>query len=135
MKTTQIDEALIESLARSQLLAVYLDSKALSLRFQFTFGPPADDIVVELLNTAHIVISKDIDDAELLAVVGEVRLTAVSDGGFSILTKLGYLFKSEANSNAVFTYPSRTMYHFHMEGDVSADVVCGKYTITRLKQP
>jgi len=133
--TNDRQESLLQSLRNSQLSEVRLDPCTLSIQFRFTFGPGKDDVVIEMSKTVHIAISKDPEDEELLAIVGEVTLHEALDGGLSILTDLKYPFKSTADRSAVFTYPSTRLYHFHMEGDVCADVVCAQYKLQVINRP
>lgn len=125
-------EALIQGLNTSQLRSVNLDPETLSLRFRFTFGPSENDVIVELSNTAHIAISKHLEDEEGLGVIMEVKLRALEDGGAAVLTELNYPLLQH-QGGPVLTYPSVALYHFHMEGDVCADVVCSSYKVRRLK--
>lgn len=122
-------ESILESLQDSQVSNVQLDPQMLSIQFQFTFGPGRDDVVIEMSNTVHIAISKDPEDEELPALVGEVSITPVLDGGLAVLTALKYPFKSTEDRGSVFTYPSIRLYHFHLEGDICAEVVCAQYKI------
>ena len=123
------EHALIASLRHSQLKEVRLDRQSLSVSFHFTFGPDAQGFVLTFKNTVHVAVSKDPDDEELPAIVGEATLVPLSDGGASVLAKLRYPFRKIDDSTAVFTYPERSLYHFHLEGDVCADVVCGNYAM------
>lgn len=125
------EQALIASLRDSQLKEVQLDRQTLSVSLHFTSGPEAQGIVLTLQNTVHVVISKDPDDEELPAVVGEATLVSLQDGGASVLTKLKYPFRKIDDSAAVFTYQDKRLYYFHLEGDVCCDVVCANYQIRR----
>ena len=124
--------ALIQSLDTAQLRSVNLDPEALSLSFRFTFGPAEEDVTVELSGTAHIALSKHPEDEAGCGIVGEVKLKALEDGGAAVLTELNYALLQYDGSH-VLTYPSTPLYHFHMEGDVCADVVCSSYKVRRLK--
>lgn len=125
---------LLTDLRYAQLIQIQLDAQELSLRLRFTFEAGKDDVIVDLSKTLHIAISKNPEDDELPSVVGAVTLSYVEDGGFDILTKLGYPFRETADPNIVFAFASMPLYHFHMEGDVCADVVCGEYGIEKLKR-
>lgn len=125
-------EGLIQELDGSELRSVYLDPEKLSLTLRFTFGPMADDIILELSKTAHLAISKHPEDEEGLGVIMEASLKPLPDGGAAVLTELNYpLFQSLGGP--VLTYPSIPLFHFHMEGDVCADVVCSDYKVRRVK--
>lgn len=125
-------EKLLQGLSTSQLRAVNLNPETLSITFRFTFGPSEQDVVIDLSDTAHIAISKHLEDDEGLGVIMEARLNALSDGGTAILTELNYPLLQSAGG-PVLTYPSVPLFHFHIEGDVCADVVCGRYTARKLK--
>ena len=120
-------ESLLESLQDSELSEVRLDPVSLSIEFRFTFGPERENVSIQMSKIVHIAISKDPDDEEMLAIVGKVLLNPVLDGGLSILEDLKYPFKSTEDQTMVLTYPSVQLYHFHLEGDICADVVCAQY--------
>jgi hypothetical protein len=134
MKDDQNLSRLLTHLRYAQLSQMQLDAQALSLHLRFTFETGQDDVMINLSRTVHIAISKNPEDDELPAVVGEVTLNSVENGGLAILTKLGYPFRTTLDPKIVFTFPSILLCHFHMEGDVCVDVVCGEYGIQKVKR-
>ena len=114
----------LEYLQRSQLKSIVLDSQTLALQFRFTEVEGRPDVVLELLGIAQINIAKDLHDEEMLAIVGEVSVIPVSDGGRAVFERLHYPFSSLEDHDVPFSYPGLQMCHFHMEGDICADVIC-----------
>ena len=123
------EQKLIASLRDAQLKYVRLDPERMAIALRFTFGTDRPDVMVHLRNTAHIAISKDPNDEELPAVVGIATLVPLSVDRISTLTKLAYPFRNTDDPSTVFTYSETPLYHFHLEGDICLDIVCGKYSV------
>jgi hypothetical protein len=119
----------LEYLQRSQLKSIVLDSQTLALQFRFTQVEGKPDTILELLGIAQINLAKDLDDEEMLAMVGEASLVPIADGGRAVFERLHYPFKSLDDHNAPFSYPGVQLFHFHMEGDICADVICKEYRL------
>lgn len=121
-------------LQRSQLKNIALNPQTLALQFRFTEveGKPDRDVQLELLGIAQVNLAKDLEDEEMLAIVGEANLAPITDGGRAIFEKLRYPFRSLELDSAPFSYPDSELFHFHLEGDVCADVVCKEYRLTEL---
>lgn len=120
-------ESLLQNLDKSQLVGIDLDSNNLGVRLEFTFGPEKRDIIVQLFQLVHFIISKEPDDNDGCFFVGEVALNPLKDGGKKILSSLLYPLQ-EKNGN-VASYPAKQMFHFHLEGGVCIEAVCGAYEI------
>jgi hypothetical protein len=123
----------ISYLQRSQLKSIALNPQTMALQFRFTEveGKPDQDVELELLGIAQVNLAKDLEDEEMLAIVGEARMASITDGGRAIFEKLHYPFRSLEHESAPFSYPDLELFHFHLEGDICADVVCKEY---RLKE-
>jgi len=111
-------------LQRSQVSRIVLDPQTLALCFEFVQIEGHPDTILELHGTALIQLAKHVDDEEMLAIVGEASLSAVTDGGFSTFKILGYPFSSGKKVAEPFVYPDIPMVYFHLEGDICADIVC-----------
>jgi hypothetical protein len=119
----------LEYLQRSQLKSIVLDPQTLALQFRFTQVEGKSDTILELLGIAQINLAKDLDDEEMLAVVGEASLVAIADGGRAVFERLHYPLKSLDDHNVPFSYPGVQLFHFQMEGDICADVICKEYRL------
>jgi hypothetical protein len=123
----------LQYLRRSQLKSVVLNPLTLALQFIFTAVEGRPDTILELLGIAQVNLAKDLDDEEMLAIVGEASLVSVADGGLGIFEQLRYPFKSLADDSVPFSYPGTELFHFHLEGDVCADVICKEYRLREQK--
>lgn len=81
---------------------------------------------LKLFNPILFKLSRTLDD-EGLFVVGQAELTTVEDGGKIVLSRLDYGFRSE--DNTAFSYESRSLIHFRIEGDVCIEVIAETYEI------
>ncbi len=86
----------------------------------------ADFANIRLSEIVHLVYSQTLAD-EGAYFVGELSLTQVSDGGKEVLSTLHYRFFDQ--NKEVFSYPSEQLFHFHLEGDICLEVVCGAYEL------
>jgi len=120
---------LLNSLRDFQLHETFVHPIEWSIRFNFSFGsdPTVRDMVIKLSEVVHFLLSKDSDDNEGCYTVYETTLTELEDGGKEVLSSLSYPIKSTDGN--VFCYPSKTLFHFHLEGDLCVEVVCGKYEV------
>ena len=71
--------------------------------------------------------SKSPEDEDGSHPVGDVSLTPLEDGGREVLSSLNY--KICDRDGGVFTYSSASMFHFHLDGWIVLDVVCGEYHV------
>ena len=117
----------ISGLREYQLARMYVGPLLDALILEFTRCSEGADVTVELSQIAHIQVSKTLDDEDGCYLVHEANIERVTDGGTSVLTSLGYRIRDEDGS--VFSYPSQSMYHLHLEGDVCIEVVCGHYQV------
>lgn len=124
---------LLKSLRDFQLVNIFFDPTEWSINLTFTFGsdPSISDIVVKLSEIVHFVWSKNLDDNDGCYLVYEVILTEINDGGVEVLSSLSYPIK-RADGN-VFSYPSKKLFHFYIEGDIILEIVCGTYQILKIK--
>ena len=83
-------ESLLQNLDKSQLVGIDLDPTNLGVRLEFTFGPEERDIIVQLFQLVHFIISKEPDDNDGCFFVGQVALNPLRDGGKKILSSLLY---------------------------------------------
>ncbi len=130
MRYTMMND--LEYLQRSQLKSIVLDSQTLALQFRFTQVEGKPDTILELLGIAQIKLAKDLDDEEMLATMvgaSEPSLIPIADGGRAVFEQLHYPFKSLGDHNVPFSYPGVQLFHFHMEGDICADVICKEYRL------
>jgi hypothetical protein len=127
-------QSLLKSLRKSQLVGLSVDPNHLWVRLEFTygtFGGEADTVVIQLTQLVHFTLSKDPDDDDddWCFFVGEINLTPIEDGGKEILSSLGYRFRER--DGTVASYPSRSLFHFHIEGGVCIEAVCGSYQVSQ----
>jgi hypothetical protein len=118
--------ALINALNTCAVAEIRTDPSWVWLRFEFTSTIGGQNLSVKLFNPIIFKLSRTLDD-EGLFVVGEAELTTVEDGGKSVLSRLDYCFRTE--DNTAFSYESRSLIHFRIEGDVCIDVVAETYEI------
>lgn len=118
--------ALIDELNTCVLGGVYTDPSLASLSFEFVSTINRSSLTVKLINVALFKFSRTLDD-EGLFVVGEADLTPIEDGGKSILHRLDYGFR--VTDGAAFSYESRSLIYFRVEGDVCIDVVAESYDL------
>ena len=121
--------SLLHYLRNSQLTEISISPVDFSVKLTFTFAfeSHSRDFVVHLFRLVHISFSKDLEDNEGCYVVYEMNLKKIDDGGKNILSLLNYPIKNRTGE--VFSYPSQELYHFHLEGDMCIEVICGKYHI------
>ena len=117
---------MLDYLRRSQLIGISLEPTELSARLEFTYGSQEYDVVIQLFEIIHFVLSKDPDDNAPLY-VGRIDLTVIENGGKEILSSLLYPFREQDGS--VTSYPSRSLFHLHIEGGVCIEAVCGSYQV------
>jgi hypothetical protein len=103
-----------------------LEPTELSARLEFTYGSQEYDVVIQLFQIVHFVLSKDPDDNDPFY-VGRIDLTVIENGGKEILSSLLYPFRDRTGS--VASYPSRSLFHLHIEGGVCIEAVCGSYQV------
>jgi hypothetical protein len=120
-------ELLANKLKRSSLVGCTIDSSNFSFALEFSFGLGRTDVVVKLYQIVHSLISKNPDDQESCFFVGNLFITPLYDGGLEALSSLKYSF-NDANGG-ILTYPSRPLWHLHLEGGICLDVVFGAYQI------
>ncbi|MDV3000150.1 MAG: hypothetical protein N5P05_001756 [Chroococcopsis gigantea SAG 12.99] len=120
-------EAILNKLRYFQLTEFLMNPDDFSSRLTFRFNPDSQDIIVELLDIVHIILSKDPDDNDGCYPVGEVTLTNLKDGGKEVLESVNYPFKNRQGD--VFSYPAKELFHFYLEGCIRLQVVCGRYRI------
>jgi hypothetical protein len=124
-------QALLDRLRDFQLVEISFKPTEWSIHLTFTFGPNVKDIVVNLFEIAHFILSKNPDDNDGCYMVGEVTLTSITDGGLRVLSSLNYPFKNRDGS--IFSYPSKQLFYWHLEGDVCLEVICGKYELFQIE--
>ena len=119
------DVALLSALKCAFISCVKLDQTVMKIQFIL------DGIMfatLELHKVVHAVISQTLDDEGPHA-VGELSLSSVNDGGKEVLNALAYRFLNR--DGKAFIYPNNQLYHFHTEGDICVEVVCGSYQLRR----
>ena len=117
---------MLNYLRRSQLIGISLEPNELSARLEFTFGSQEYDVVIQLFQIVHFVLSKDPDDNAPFY-VGRVNLTLLENGGKEILFSLLYPFREQDGRGT--SYPSRSLFHLQIEGGVCIEAVCGSYQV------
>lgn len=120
------DQSLIDGLGYAEVSTVSYNMPNLQLKF--SFQPGVLSTVIELLQVIHLVVSQTQGDNGDF-VVGEVSLTAVENGGKSVLSNLHYRFYDQ--DNAVLNFPDVCLYHFHLEGDICVEAVSESYRISQ----
>lgn len=123
--------SLLNYLRNSQLTEISISPIDSSIKLIFTFDSLTKNFVVQLFELVHISFSKDIEDNEGCYVVYEIKLNEINGGGKDILSLLNYPIKDRHGN--VFSYPSKALFHFHLEGDMCIEAVCGKYQVYELK--
>ena len=126
--------SLLHYLRNSQITEISISPIDFSIKFTltFAFNTHSKNFVIQLFEVAHISCSKDVEDNEGCYVVYEIKLNEISDGGKNILSSLNYPIKNR--NGDVFSYPSKTLFHFHLEGDMCIEAICGKYHIFELER-
>lgn len=110
---------LMASLKYASVTSLQLSKSAVQVDFAMD---GADTAILRLSEVVHMVLSQTLAD-EGAYLVGELSITPVNDGGKEILSALQYRFSNQ--NGEVFSYPAVEMFHFHLEGDVCLEVVCG----------
>ena len=126
------NESTLKDLRKSQLVGLSFDPTHLWVRLEFTFGGEGDNVVIQLTQRIHFVLSKDPDDDDWCFFVCEINLTPIEDGGKEILSSLGYRFRER--DGTVASCSSRSLFHFHLEGGVCIEAVCGSYQVSQQTQ-
>lgn len=117
----------LEDLKSADLVGICLLPQNLGLRLDFTFGPEASDVSLELYHILHIVLSQPFDaDEEFCFWVGEVELRKLESDAEQILSDLSYQFR---NKNGTIAPDSHSLIYFRLTGDILIEVVCNNYKI------
>ncbi|AFZ57709.1 hypothetical protein H6G54_17070 [Anabaena cylindrica FACHB-243] len=143
----------LEDLKSADLVGISLNPHNLGLRLDFTFGPEADDVAIELYQIIHFVFSQSLnpDDEDICFWVGEVELKKIEDDIHGFLSKLGLthnsrkkkpfkeivrnIFRKSLKSNPFIDQNEpvntnlQSLIYFHLQGDISLEVVCKDYKI------
>jgi hypothetical protein len=119
-------QALFNKLESYVLSSILLEPCAQWLRFDFTSTIGEPSMSITLFNPTFFKFSRSFDD-DGHYIVGEAALVPIEDGGQQALTSLGYDLTSD--SGKVATYPSRQMFQFRIDGDISVDAVCEAYEL------
>lgn len=133
--TTTITQNLttfLEDLKSADLVGISLNPQNLGLRLDFTFGPEADDVAIELYHIIHLVFSQPLntDDEDICFWVGEVELKRIEDDIQEYLSK-SYPF---VDKNEVGKTNLQPLIYFQLQGDICLEVVCKNYkTFQQLK--
>jgi hypothetical protein len=114
-----------DDLKSSDLVGISLNPQTLGLHLDFTFGPEAEDVAIELDHIIHLVFSQPLntDDEDICFWVGEVELTKIEDDIQKYLSK-SYPF---VNQNQVDNTNLQSLIYFHLQGDICLEVVCKNY--------
>jgi hypothetical protein len=118
----------LEDLKSADLVGISFLPRTLGLRLDFTFGPEANDIAIELYKIVHLVLSQPInpDDEGYCFWVGEVEIKTLPNDGSQLLSDLSYHF---TNQKKIIDADLSSKFYFRLEGDICIDVVCGRYQI------
>lgn len=119
-------QSLLKYLKRSQLVGISVEPSNLSITLEFTHGTQGCNVIIKVFQVVHFIISKDPDDNDVFY-VGNINLITIEDGGKEILSSLLYPFTEQ--DGGVGIYPSRCLFHLHIEGGICIEVVCGSYQI------
>lgn len=127
--TTAITQNLttfLEDLKSADLIGISLIPPNLGLRLEFTFGPEAGDVAIELYRIVHLVLSQplNVDNEGFCFWVGEVEITKIESGINEALSALSYQFQNETIEPA-----ESSLIHFRLEGDIYLEAVCREYKI------
>jgi len=97
----------------------------LGLRLDFTFGPEADDVAIELYQIIHLVFSQPLnaDNEDICFWVGEVELKKIEDNIQEVLSTSYPFVNQHERVNANL----QSLIYFHLEGDICLEVVCRNY--------
>jgi hypothetical protein len=120
-------ESLADKLKKSSLMSCTIDSSNFSFTLEFSLGGGETDIIIKLYQIIHSSISKDPDEQESCFFVGDFSVTPLSDGGHDVLSYLKHSFRDP--NGEVSSYPSRPLWHLHVEGGICLDFVFGAYEI------
>lgn len=115
----------LDDLKSADLVGISLNPQTLGLRLDFTFGPEADDVAIELYHVIHLVFSQPLntEDEDICFWVGEVELKKIEDDLQKYLSKY-YPF---INQNQVDNTNLKSLIYFHLQGDICLEVVCKNY--------
>jgi hypothetical protein len=111
----------------AQLAGISFDHEEFWVRLIFRMGSSVKDVYLDLLDLAYFNFSKDPDDNEGCYLIGEVHLKAIENNRQELFSLLRFPFRDL--DGEVSTYPSKPLFHFHLEGDVCVEALCGKYLI------
>jgi len=126
---TQNLKTFLEDLKSADLVGICLLPQNLGLRLDFTFGPEAGDVSLELYHILHIVFSQplDADKEEFCFWVGEIELRKLTSADADkILSYLSYPFRDK---NGTIATASDSLIYFQLSGDILIEVVCNNYKI------
>ena len=126
---TQNLKTFLEDLKSADLVGICLLPQNLGLRLDFTFGPEASDVSLELYHILHIVLSQplDADEEEFCFWVGEVELRKLTSADADkILSDLSYQFR---HKNGTVATASDSLNYFRLTGDILIELVCKNYKI------
>ena len=115
----------LDDLKSADLVGISLNPQNLGLRLDFTFGPEADDVAIELYHIIHLVFSQPLntDNEDICFWVGEVELKRIEDNIQNYLSK-SYPF---INQNEVDNTDLQSLIYFYLQGDICLEVVCKNY--------
>ncbi len=118
----------LEDLKSADLVGITFLPRTLGLRLDFTFGPEANDVAIELYKIVHLVLSQPInpDDEDYCFWVGEVEVKKLVNDGTQLLSDLSYQFTKQ---NGMIDSDLASRFYFHLEGDICIEVVCSHYQI------
>lgn len=119
-------QSLLKYLRKSQLIGISFEPIKLSAHLEFTVGSEGYDVIIQLFQIVHFMLSKYPYDNENFY-SGEIDWTSIKDGGKEVLSSLLYPFKEQDGSLA--SYPSRSLFHLHIEGGVCIEAVCESYQV------
>lgn len=118
----------LEDLKSADLIGISLIPPNLGLRLEFTFGPEAGDVAIELYRIVHLVLSQPLnaDNEGLCFWVGEVEIKKIESGINEVLSALSYQFQ---NQHGTIDAAESSLFHFRLEGDIYLEAVCGEYKL------
>jgi hypothetical protein len=118
---------LADKLKGSSLINCTIDSSNFSFHLEFSFGHGKTDVIVKLYQVVHSLISKDPDDQDSCFFIGDLFINSLNDGGLELLSDLKYGFRDP--NGEVSSYPSRSLWHLHIEGGICIDLVFCAYEV------
>ena len=124
--------SLLKRLQNFQLYQILISPIDWLIKLNFIFNPSINEIYIQLFDIVHLSFSKTIDDNEGCYLVYEINLTEIDDGGKNILSSLNHLFRN--SDGEVFSYPSESLLHFYLEGDVCIEYVCRKCEVNESEE-